>query len=192
MIYRDHSKLRHFCLVLVVMALLLGGCAEKYSPQRYQSLQSRFGAIALSTNKKVYLCPAVDSLPSECRKSLDPKFTPWQYATDAFEEELKTSGVTPQRPAFAFGPGLDSLKQAVTEKANKSENAVYLGTDLLWLSPNRWTVDAALFSPKGDTLFQKRGICVIFGLQKGDDQEVAHMAIRQILADPKYKQALKQ
>lgn len=191
MMKTEHLRVRRFYLVLAAMSILLGGCATKYSAERYKTAQDRFGAIALSTAKKVYLCPTIDSLPPECRSSLDPKFTPWQHAMDAFEEELKTSGIKPERPAFAFGPGFDSLKQVITEKANKSENAVYLGTDLLWLAPDRWTVDAELLSPSGTTIFQKRGMCVVLGLQKRDPQEVTHMAIRQILADPKFIQALK-
>jgi hypothetical protein len=78
----------------------------------------------------------------------------------------------------------------LSEKADQSENAVYLGTELLWLSPGRWTLDAKLLSPLGRVLFEKRGICVVFGVPKVDTQEVTHMAIRQILADPVFKRVL--
>jgi hypothetical protein len=180
-------------LLLILSPLLLpfGGCASpKYAPQRYTAAQDRFGAITLSTTKKVYVCPTIDSLPSECRKCLDPKFTPWEHATDALEQELQASGLTPVRPDFAFGPSFEDLKEVVAEKARRSENAVYVGTELLWLSPERWTVDARLLSPAGDTLFEKRGTCVILGSGTLDAQEITHMALRQILADPNFNGAL--
>jgi len=182
-----------FLLPVIVIAMLCGGCVSqpKYIVERYQPAQDRFGTIALPTAKKVYLCPTIDSLPPECRRLLDPQFTPWTHATDAIEQELKTSGINPIRPDFAFGPGLDSLKQAISEKANKTENAVYLGAELLWLTAGRWTLDAKLFAPTGNLLFEKRGMCVVLGLEKADAQEVTHMVLRQILADPQFKQALK-
>ena len=198
-------------LPLVAIIMLTGGCATpKYKAERYKAAQDRFGAITLPTEKKLYLCPAIDGLPPECRQCLDPKFTPWAYATDAIEQELKVSGIHPVRPEFASGPSFDSMKQVISEKANKSEKAVYLGIELLWLTQTQWSMDAKLFSPAGDVLFEKRGICVVFGLKKVDEQEaknmtaqqirersqkidtqeVAHMTIRQILADPAFKKAL--
>lgn len=206
------SRVILFALSLATVVLLTGGCVAKYTADRYEAAQDRFGAIALPTAKKVYLCPAIDSLPPECRQFLDPKFTPWAHTTDAFEQELKASGIYPVRPEFAFGPSFESLKQVISEKANKSENAVYLGTELLWLSKRQWSLDAKLFSPTGKVLFEKRGICIALGIQKAegqetkalsvweiqeqsqkvDTQEVTHMVIRQILADPSFKQALQQ
>lgn len=180
-------------LPLVAIMVLVSGCAaRKYAPVRYQSSQDRFGAIILPTTKIVYLCPTIDSLPPDCRNFLDPKFTPWEHATDAIEQELKASGINPVRPGFSFGPSFERLKQGIAEKANKTENAVYLGTELLWLTAWRWTLDAKLFSPTGDVLFEKRGTCVVFGLNKVDTQEITHMALRQILADPQFKMVLQQ
>ncbi|WP_372846928.1 hypothetical protein [Pontiella sp.] len=175
---------------LTILLLSVGCATQKYSAARYQAAQHRFGAIELPAHKKLYLCPTIDRIDPRCRKTLDPSFTPWTHATDAFEQELKSSGLVPARPGFAFGPSFDSLKQMVAEKADKSENAVYLGTELLWLSLRQWTVDAVLLSPSGQVLFEKRGICVIYGGADADAQTVTHMAIRQILADPKFKQAL--
>lgn len=179
-------------LPLAVAALLAGGCASagRYSLERYQPAQDRFGVIALPKAKKVYLCPTIDSLPPECRRFLDPKFTPGPYTADAIEQELKASGIQPLTPAFSFGPSFDSLQTVLAEKADPRENAVYLGTELLWLAPGRWSLDAKLLSPAGKPLFEKRGICVIFGGQAVDEQDVTHMVIRQILADPNFKKAI--
>lgn len=179
------------CALPLAIILLCAGCVSKYAPKSYQPAQDRFGKIQLATQKKVYLCPTIDCLDPRCRTLLDPKFTPWSHVSDAFEKELKASGLNPVRPVFEFGPSFNSLKQVVAEKADKSENAVYLGTELAWLSGAQWTVDAVLLSPKGEELFKKRGICVIYGRQKIDDQEVTHMTIRQILADPKFKEAIR-
>jgi len=181
-----------FTLVLSAIVLLSGGCAttSKYSAERYKPAQDRYGAISLHTAKKFYLCPTIDSVVPECRKLLDPSFTPWTYATDAIEQELKVSSVNPIRPEFTFGPSFDSIKQVIAEKANKSENAVYLGTELLWLTGSQWTIDAKLYAPTGDLLFEKRGICIVLGVTTNDAQEVTHMAIRQIIADPKFEQVL--
>ena len=171
---------------------LAGGCASSggYAPAPYRAAQDRFGPIALPTAKKIYVCPTIDSLTPENRKRLAPSFTPWAYATDAIEQELKASGVVPVRPSFAFGPSFESLRQVLAERADKRENAVYLGTELLWLGPNRWTLDARLFAPSGGTLFEKRGFCVMLGGNRVDAQEVTHMALRQILADPRFRTAL--
>lgn len=181
-----------FLIALAVVALLSGGCAtSKYSAERHKSAQDRFGSVTLSTEKKVYLCQTIDSVIPDCQKLLDPKFTPWEHAYDAIEQELKASGLTPLKPDFTSAPSFDGLKQILADRANKSENAVYLGTELIWLSGSRWTLDAKLFSPNGVVLFEKRGICMVIGIEKIDAQEVTHMAIRQIIADPKFKEALK-
>jgi hypothetical protein len=179
-------------LTLACLVVLSAGCAapKKYAPTRYAAAQDRFGDISLQTTKKVYVCPTIDRLPPGCRDLLDPKFTPWEHVTDVIEKELTASGITPVRPGFEFGPGFDSLKQVVSEKADQSENAVYLGTELLWLAPGRWTVDAILLSPAGTSLFEKRGTCVIYGFGAVDEQEVTHMAIRQILADRSFREAM--
>jgi hypothetical protein len=206
--------------------LLLAGCAiPKYAPPRYQAAQKRFGAIPLATTNKVYVCATIDSLTPANREWLDPKFTPWEHVTDAVEKELRASGLTPVRTSLAFGPGFDSLRQALAQKADPSEKAVYLGTELLWLSPHRWTLDAKLLAPSGAVLFEKRAICMVLGadpdnmreaavicapVQQQQNQnpffapveeatdtnrasyveEVTHMTLRQILADPKFKEAL--
>ena len=187
------SSVARLLLPLCAALALSGGCmSQKYSAEPYRAAQDRFGAIALATSKQVYVCPTIDSLAPECRKHLASKFTPWEHATDAIEKELQASGVQPVRPAFACGPSFDSLKQAVGEKAVKGEKAVYLGTELLWLAAGRWTLDAKLLDPTGKVLFEKRGICVVLGVPKVDAQEVTHMALRQILADPLFQQALAQ
>ncbi|MFZ4395135.1 MAG: hypothetical protein ACOYOU_05845 [Kiritimatiellia bacterium] len=213
------------CALLIL--LLAAGCAmPKYAPPRYEAAQNRFGSIELVTTNRVYVCATIDSLTPENRDWLAPSFTPWEYVTDAVEKELMASGVTPIRAPLTFGPGFDDLQRTLAQKANQSEQAVYLGTELLWLSPHRWTLDARLFAPSGAVLFQKRGICMILGSGQDnlreaaiinapvqpqnqnqnsffapvdDDsptnqaayvQEVTHMTLRQILADPKFKEAL--
>ena len=173
------------------MLLLAAGCAtEGYLPPRYQAAQNRFGAIRLTTTKKVYVCPTIDRLTPENRAWLDEKFTPWEHVTAAMEQELTASGLQPVRATLTFGPGFDSLQRSLADKANKNEKAVYLGTEILWLSANQWSLDARLFSPAGTVLFEKRGICAVFGTDKVDTQEVTHMALRQILADPGFQKAL--
>ncbi|MEI8243617.1 MAG: hypothetical protein WCI17_10150 [bacterium] len=174
------------------VVLLAAGCAttEKYAPPRYQAAQDRFGAIRLATGKTLYVCPAIDSLTPENRALLKPEFSPWEYATAAIEQELKASGLKPVRAALAFGPGFDSLRRVLAEKANHTEKAVYLGTELLVLSSNHLTLDAKLLDPAGAILFEKRGLCVVFDASGTNVQEVTHMSMRQILADPKFQEAL--
>lgn len=178
------------CLLPLLLALA-GGCATSgYIPPRYQAEQNRFGAIRLTAGKKIYVCPAIDRLTTEDRERLDSSFTAWEYVTDAVEKELRASGLAPVRATIAFGPGFDSLQQALREKAAKSEKAVYLGIELLRLTPNRWTLDAKLFDPAGAVLFEKRGLCMVFD-NRPDTQEIAHMALRQILADPRFQNAIR-
>ncbi len=174
----------------LVLALANGCATSGYAPPRYQAAQNRFGAIHLTTNQKVYVCPTIDSLTPANRKRLDPQFTTWEHVTDAIEQELKASGIAARRTTLAFGPGFDSLQHVLREKANKAEKAVYLGTELLLLEPNQWALDAKLFAPNGNVLFEKRSICVEYGSEKVDTQEVTHMALRQILADPRFQMAL--
>ena len=180
--------------LLTFLTLTCACSQKKYAPARYTSAQDRFGDIELQTVKKVYLCPTIDSLQPKCRKLLDPAFTPYEHVTDAFEKELLACGVTPLRPDFEFGPDFDSLQQVIKEKANQSENAVYLGTELLWLSRGQLSLDAKLYDPSGTILFEKRGVCMIFGLLNDEvgkeGQEIAHMTLRQILADPQFNQVL--
>ena len=184
-----HKSLMRLLLPLLLVA---GGCSTPsgYLPPRYEAAQNRFGAIKLTSTRKLYVCPAIDRLTPENREWLDAKFTAWEYATDAIEQELKASGLAPLRATLAFGPGFDSLQHILAERANKSEKAVYLGTELLWLSSNQWALDAKLFAPTGAVLFEKRGLCTIQGSDKVDAQRVTHMALRQILADPGFQKAL--
>ena len=169
-------------------------CTQKYKPASYQSAQDRFGIIELQTSKKFYLCPTIDNLPSACRKLLHKTFTPYEYATDAIEKELVYSGVIPERFKYETGPYFKSLQDVIKEKSNKSENAIYLGTELLWLDNQQLSLDAKLYNPSGEIVFEKRGICLVFGPlndPKGKEgQEIAHMTIRQILNDPKFNQVL--
>ena len=178
------------CILPLLLLFLAGGCETTgYAPQRYQAAQDRFGAIQLKTTRKVYVCPTIDSLTAENRARLDPKFTPWEHVTDAVEKELVASGLKPVRTTLAFGPGFDSLQRVLQEKASKSEKAVYLGIELLLLNANQWALDAKVFTPDGVVQFQKRSICVVY-TEKVDTQEVTHMALRQILADPNFQTAL--
>ena len=178
------------CLLPLLLAFASGCATPGYIPARYQAAQNRFGAIHLPAGKKIYVCPTIDRLTDDDRERLDSSFSAWEHVTDAVEKELRASGISPVRATIAFGPGFDSLQQAVREKAVKSEKAVYLGTELLRLTPNRWTLDARLFDPAGTVLFEKRGLCVVFDTGP-DAQEVAHMALRQILADPKFQAAIR-
>lgn len=185
---RNH--LRYFLLAAVL--LVLTGCAKPqlYGPQKYESAQDRFGAIELSSAKKVYLCPAIDQLPLECRNQLDPGFIPGEYTTDAFEKELNASGINPVRPTFAFDPSFSGLKQAILDNADPSEDAAYLGVELLWSRNERWALDAKLFSADGNVMFEKRAICAMFGVYPVDPQEITYMTLRQILSDPEFRKAL--
>ena len=188
------SKNIRFCLFVAPLLLLLAaGCETTgYKPPRYQAAQNRFGTIKLTTTKKLYVCPTIDSLPKNNRAELDPSFAPWEHVTDAIEQELRASGLTPVRATIAFGPGFDSLQHVLAENAKRAEKAVYLGTQLLWLSPQEWSMDARLFDPSGAVLFEKRAICAVLGTDKVDTQEITHMTLRQILADPGFQKALQQ
>ena len=125
---------------------------------------------------------------------LNKKFTPYEYVTDAIEKELLASGITPERISFDTGPDFDSLQTVIKEKSNKSEDAVYLGTKLLWLDRMQLSIDAKLYSQAGEIVFEKRGICIIYGSlndPKGKEgNEIAYMTLRQILNDPQFKQVL--
>ena len=219
------TALRHPLHALLLLLLTAGCAMPRFAPPRYEAAQDRFGPIRLATTNRVYVCATIDSLTPENRDWLEPSFTPWEHVTDAIEKELKASGITPVRTSLAFGPGFEDLQRALAQKANPNEKAVYLGTELLWLSPHRWTLDARLFAPSGAVLFQKRGICMLLGagpdnLREAESisapvqpqrqnqnsffvpvedaptnqaafvQEVTHMTLRQILADPKFKEAL--
>ena len=185
------KNIKSFLFVAPLLLLLAAGCESTgYKPPRYQAAQNRFGVIKLTTTKKVYVCPTIDSLTQNNRAELDPSFTTWEHVTDAIEQELKASGITPVRPTLALGPGFDSLQRVLAEKANRAEKAVYLGTQLLWLSPQQWSMDARLFAPSGAVLFEKRAICAVLGTSKIDTQEITHMTLRQILADPGFQKAL--
>jgi len=173
------------------LALAVCGCAgPKYAPGAYRAAQDRFGAIVLTCNKKLYVCPAIDNLAPECRKRLAPSFSASAHVTQAVEAELKASGLAFVRADFASGVNLAGLKQILVEQPRKNEQAVYLGTQIRWLADDRWTLDAELLSPAGEVLFEKRGFCIVLGYPRVDTQEIAHMALRQILADPKFKAAL--
>jgi hypothetical protein len=178
-------------LVLTTLALAACGCAgPKYAPAAYKPGQERFGVIVLSCAKTLYVCPAIDSLAPECRKRLDPAFSASAHVTQAVEAELKAAGLAPVRPDFTSGASLSGLRLILANRDRKDEQAVYLGTQVRWLSAERWTLDAELLSPGGEVLFEKRGFCVVMGYPKVDAQEIGHMALRQILADPKFKAAL--
>jgi hypothetical protein len=172
--------------------LLLGlaaGCvtSEGYKPARYQAAQSRFGAIKLTTDRKVYVCAAIDRLEPGNRAAFAPGFVPWEYATDAVELELKASGLAPVRAPLPSGAGLDDLRRIIAAQANRGEKAVYVGVELLVVSAQHWALDAKLFDPAGNLLFEKRAICVVDEVGERAAQEVVHMALRQVLADPKFQ-----
>lgn len=179
-------------LAALALALLAGGCASpSYAPPPYRAAQDRFGVIELpAAGKTIRVCPVIDRLTVENRKRLAPAFTPWTYLTEAIEAELRASGVKPERVTFAFGPDFRDLREAIQKQAGADEKAVYLGTELLQLSPSIWIVDAELISPKGEVLFAKRASSSVWGNLAVDEQQLLHMTLRQILADPRFKAAL--
>lgn len=174
------------------LAVLAAGCVSPtYAPAPYKAAQDRFGVIDLpKAGKTVVVCPVIDRLTPENRKRLSPLFTPWTYVTEAIEAELRVSGVKPIRPVFAFGPDFRDLREAIQKQAGADEKAVYLGTELLTLSPSIWVVDVELISPKGEVLFEKRASSSVWGNLAVDEQQLIHMLLRQILADPRFKAAL--
>jgi hypothetical protein len=177
--------------LLIALSLAVCGCVgPKYAPAPYKPAQDRFGAIVLSSTGTLYVCPAIDNLAPECRKRLAPSFSASAHVTQAVEAELKASGLKPVRAGFASGANLAGLRQILSEQPRPSGPAVYLGTQIRWLADDRWTLDAELLSPAGEILFEKRGFCMVLGVARVDAQEVAHMTLRQILADPKFKAAL--
>ncbi len=179
-------------LVVFGLAALMAGCASPtYAPAPYKAAQDRFGRIELpAAGKTVVVCPVIDGLSLENRKQLSPTFTPWTYVTEALEAELRASGVKPVRATFAFGPGFREWREAVQKQAVAGENKVYLGSELRQLFPAIWIMDAELISPKGEVLFAKRALSSVWGNLAVDEQQVVHMMLRQILADPRFKAAL--
>lgn len=177
----------------LTLALLGAGCVgPAYAPGPYKAAQDRFGAIELpAAGQTVAVCPVIDRLTPENRKRLKPVFTPWTYVTEAFEAELRASGLKPVRAAFAFGPSFAELQKAIREQpADETARKVYLGTELLFLNSSMWILDAELISPKGEVLFAKRGLSSVWGNATIDEQQVIHMVLRQILADSRFKAAL--
>ena len=173
------------------LILLAAGCASpKFKPSAYKAAQDRFGAIALPAGAPVCVCPVIDKLSPEARKGLAADFTPWVFVTEALEAELKAAGASTRRPAFSFGPDFLDLQKAIREHARPEDRAVYLGTELWVLSPTLWILDAQILSPRGELLFAKRALCSVWGYLKVDEQQLVHMTLRQILADPRFKAAL--
>jgi hypothetical protein len=121
---------------------------------------------------------------------LAPDFTPWTYVTEAIEAELKISGTVPRRPSFEFGPSFEALRKGIREQAKPEDRIVFLGSELLMLSPGLWILDAEVVSPQGEAVFGKRALFMTRGTLKIDEPQTVHMLLRQILADPRFKAAL--
>lgn len=188
---KQKRRLISYCSLMAVL-FLFTGCVKPvlYGPNQYMSGQERFGAIELSASKKIYVSPTIDHIPVEARKNFDPGFNPGEYTTDAFEKELTASGIEPIRTTFSFEPSFSGLKQAILDNADASENAVYLGMELLWSKSYCWSLDAKLFSADGNVMFEKRAICMMYGVNPVDPQEITYMTLRQILSDPEFRKAL--
>jgi len=175
------------------LALLAAGCAAPtYAPGPYKAAQDRFGALGLPVSgATVVVCPVIDRLTPENRKRLAPTFTPWTYVTEAIEAELREAGLKPERADFAFGPSLEGLREAIRAQTDAAvARRVYLGLELLALTPSLWILDAELISPAGDVLAAKRAHSSVWGHLAVDEQQMIHMLLRQILADPRFKAAL--
>jgi hypothetical protein len=110
--------------------------------------------------------------------------------TDAYNQELTGVGLSPVAAPFPAGPGFEAARQAITTQAGKQENAVYLVSELLWISHVQVTLDAKLYSPAGASLYEKRGTCIRLNVPTSC-QQVTKMALWQIIADPDFQQALK-
>lgn len=177
----------------LILALLAGGgcVSPSYAPAPYKPAQDRFGAIPLpASGAKLVVCPTIDRLSPANRKRLSPAFTPWVYLTEALEAELRTSGLTPDRAAFAFGPSFEALREAIrNQPESASRDRLFLGTELLTLTPALWILDAELISPRGECLFAKRAIASTWGTLPVDEIQQVHMLLRQVLADPRLKAA---
>jgi hypothetical protein len=181
---------RAFPFLSLVLAILAGGCAgPKFAAPKYHTNPSRFAALHLATPNKVYLSPVMDGLTENNRRLLNSKFSTSAYLTDALQQELTVAGLTPLPTPFAVGPNFSAAQRTISAQANQQEAAVYVISQVRWFDPVRITLDAKLLSPAGRILFEKRGLCVMLNAG-ANSQTVTQMALRQIIADPAFQQAV--
>ncbi|MGP8199075.1 MAG: hypothetical protein ACLQU4_06180 [Limisphaerales bacterium] len=220
---------------ILVVATLINGCktGPRFALTRYQPASERFAAVQLSPARKVYLCPVIARLDSKNVRLLDREFSVSEYLTDALEQELNAAGVKPEPAPFQSGAALSGVAPVITRRANRPANAVYVAGEVLWFGPvdtssghqsgfaaesetfeSRVTIDVAVYSASGKTLFAKRGLCSLVDsttrvgnssdpgmkrtrpkrwgwMEKPETSQTAtQMALRQIVADPAFQKAL--
>ena len=82
------------------------------------------------------------------------------------------------------------MREAIrNQPESASRDRLFLGTELLTLTPALWILDAELISPRGECLFAKRAIASTWGTLPVDEIQQVHMLLRQVLADPRLKAA---
>jgi hypothetical protein len=189
--YIDNFPAGLRCAVAGVALLGWSGCAGKlYTPPPYAAAPDRFGAIHLAPTKKIYLCPAIDGVAADCRATLDKKFTPYSYLTDALEKEFAAAGVTVQQPPFEIGGSFTGASETIKNHTPHEENAVFFVSELVCITQWKVTFDAKVYSGSGDLLFEKRGLCIVLQVPPPESQLVTHMALRQVLAAPEFAKVL--
>lgn len=155
----------------LLLALTLGGaCARAtFAPAPHAARLALPGLHGqLTTTQKVLGIAATrEALPPENRKHLAPGFTPGIFLTAALEAELQAAHV-PTAP---------------------QDKGLYLAATLHWFSPHKIVFDAGLYAEHGEPLFVKRAYCAAHNSTRPFDGILVE-ALRQILADPKFAQAL--
>lgn len=184
-------KIFRHLVILFGLGILATGCAtpQKFSAKTYRSESFNLAPVRVVTGKKIYVCPVMERLSEANRKFMNPQFSGSGYLTDAFNQELAGVGLSPVAAPFPTGPGFDAARQAITTQASQQENAVYLVSELRWISHVRVTLDAKLYNPAGTVLYEKRGTCIRLGVPT-TCQQVTKMALWQIIADPDFQKAL--
>ncbi len=220
---------------ILAVATLINGCqtGPRFALPPYQPASQNFAAVQLAPARKVYLCPVIARLDRSNARLLDPNFQVSAYLTDAWEQELNAAGVKPELAQFKPGAALSGMPKTIARQPHRPANAVYVASEVLWFGPvdtfsdhqggldaesetyqSRVTIDVAVYSPGGELLFAKRGLCSLVDsttreanssdngmkstrpkqwgwMEKPQDSQTAtQMALRQIIADPAFQKAL--
>ena len=153
----------------LVMVVALSACARAtFAPAPYASahpLANLQGRIA--PQKALGIAATVEALPPKNRKAIAPGFAPGIYLTAALETELQAA-------------------QVPTEAQKKG---MYLATQLQFFSPHKVVFDTGVYAEHGQLLYQKRAYCAVYNSNRRFDS-ILQEALRQIIADPKFSQAL--
>jgi hypothetical protein len=201
---------------LGVFALAAWGCASnKFMPARYSPDME--GHVRIAGAKTVVLAAPYDFITPEERLTYDRRFNPSFYLEDMLQSELRASGVQFVPAKFDCGASFEDLARTLLRGADVPDNCVILASALVWFPDvSAVACDVKVFSPKGELLFEKRGLCttlwnywnprgapsVPFDASLANDNparekdyeayiRAERSVMRQIFADPDFQKALK-